>query len=253
MTNLTLSFRSLSWWVVLALAVALPTAPANAGTNPAELQGSTASTTSSSAGTAFSGFEKSGQQLDLTAVGVELKAGFAATVDIDGKQVSLSSEEGQPVGHPEDSKEATPYGEADVTTSWVEFPSAGVTLGLKMGGITKEGFIIFQPLLKNTGSRPLKLLGLQSLETNAAGQEMTLTGELPQWILTPLDHSKEKPALTLDTVPADGMRIHDAGTLYRQRRHGISLSARSAIRQPIWRQISEPRPTGCRTSLWNRK
>ena len=58
-------------------------------------------------------------------------------------------------------------------------------------------------------------MGLQNLTTSAAGQKMTLTGKLDQWILTPLDHSKENPALTLDTVSASGISIHDVGTLYR--------------------------------------
>ena len=213
MTNLAMSMRPVSWSVVLALAMSVTWA--NADANPDEHQSPAASSLSSSAQTIISGFEKSGQQLNLSIAGVELKAGFAATINIDGKQVLLSSKEGQPVGNPENSKAATPYGEADVTTSWVEFPKAGVTLGLKIGGVANEGIVLVQSFLKNTGSRPIKLIGLQNLETDAAGQALTLTGEFNQWILTPLDHSEEHPAVTLDSASGSGKSIHEVGTLYR--------------------------------------
>ena len=214
MISQAMSMRSVSSKVVFVLAMA--TVCVNADANPPEPQSPAATGSSSSLGTVNSGFEKSGRQLALSGPGLELKAGFGATINLDGKQVLLSSEEGQPVGNPEESKEATPYGQADVTTSSIEFPQAGVTLGLKMGCIAKDGIVFFQPFLKNTGSRPIKLIGLQNLATSAAGQQMALTGKLDQWLLTPLDHSKENPAVTLDTVSTNGLAIHEVGTVYRE-------------------------------------
>ena len=84
-------------------------------------------------------FEPSGQQFDLSGPGVtELKAGFSAMIEINGKPVLVTSQEGQAAGNPQKSKEATPFGEVDVTTSLVDFPKEGVTLGLKMGVIPND-------------------------------------------------------------------------------------------------------------------
>ena len=175
MTNPAMSMRALSWSVVLGLAMVTAWAEANA--DPAGPQNTAASDSPPSTSTVVSGFEKSGRQFVLSVLGVELEAGFAATIDIDGKRIVLSSEEGEPVGNPEDSKEATPYGEANVTTSSIKFPQADVTLGLKMGGITKEGIVLLQPFLKNTGSRPIKLTGLQNLAASAGRSNHDAGGE----------------------------------------------------------------------------
>jgi hypothetical protein len=166
------------------------------------------------------GFEPSARQFTISGPGVtEIKGGFAAIIGIDGKSILLSSREGQPVGNPEKSKENTPYGETEVTSSSVNFPKEGVTLGLKIGMIPKEGIVLLQPFLKNVGDRRITLISLKNVDMSAPEQHLSLTGSNDQWIVTPLDQTvgfgKLNPVLSLETASAKGTRIHDVGTLYR--------------------------------------
>jgi hypothetical protein len=110
----------------------------------------------------------SGRSAEISIPGLApFSSGFAANVEINGKGTLLRSEVGK-VEAPVNSKEATPFGEAAVTTTTLRFEAEQLDLMLRVGRLPNAPDVLLQAGIRNASGKTIKLHSLMPLIANAA-------------------------------------------------------------------------------------
>lgn len=120
-------------------------------------------------------FSEDGRMIGITAPGVEsFVSEFSATVEIDGVWKVLRSREGNSRKSPGKTVERTPYGDAQVIVSTVEFPAEKLSLDLRVGQISGVPGVLAQPVLHNRSSHAIKLFTLAAIDMPSAPRALSL-------------------------------------------------------------------------------
>ena len=143
---------------------------------------------------------------------IGFRAGFSATVEVDGQPLVLSSAAGTVVSRGESAPEATPYGAAAVTGAVIHFEKEQLDLLLRLGQVPGMPGVLLQAGLCNTGTAPVKLATLAALAMDdAAG--LKPEGAPASWLVTGWQATRlEIVALNEINAP---LEVREAGGFYR--------------------------------------
>lgn len=170
-------------------------------------------------------FDGDFRRLQVIAPGFEsFRAGFSATVDVNGTRKVLRSTDGVPAKALANAKENTPYGVADMTAAAVDFPQEQLALEVRLGPIPGVPGVLLQPVLHNKGKTPVRLVALAALDMPDASAgsgdalQMRITGTAGDWTVTALDQSEAEQPLYASSLDAlgKGTSICEYGGLYRK-------------------------------------
>lgn len=161
-------------------------------------------------------FANGGRSLEVKAPGIEsFTSGYSAKVDCAGVIKELRSTEGIPVEPPKHESEKTPYGEASVTVSTVDFPAEKLSLELRIGVVPGLPGFLLQPILRNRGARPVLVLALSALDS----AKLLLHGSPADWIATAYDESVDSGRFKCTGTLAElqkGLVMREYGSIYRR-------------------------------------
>lgn len=162
-------------------------------------------------------FVEQGRLLEVRAPGIEsFVSGFSATVECEGVTRELRSTSGEALPVVRTESEKTPYGVASVSVSKMEFPAEKISLEMRVGMIPALPGILLQPVLRNHGTRLLRIVSLTSLDS----AKLRLNGSPGDWIATAYDQSFNgddhfKSTGTLAELQK-GLVMREYGSLYRK-------------------------------------
>jgi len=154
-----------------------------------------------------------GRAFTITAPGLsEFRAGFSATVEVDGQSRVLSSASGMLVGDRESATEATPYGEAAITMVVMRFEKEGLDLLLRLGRVPGVSGVLLQAGLRNRGTASVKLVALTALAMDEIGG-LKPKGQPENWLVTGW-HVPRLNITALNEIVAP-LEVREGGGFYR--------------------------------------
>ncbi|MEO5916219.1 MAG: histidine kinase [Luteolibacter sp.] len=142
----------------------------------------------------------------------EFHAGFAATIQRDGRALVIASANGERVGTAKLTTEATPYGRAEMKATTLRFEAERVELLFHLGQVPGGTGVLVQAGIRNIGKDPINV----SFLTPLAGEFRAL-GNPADWLVTRLDNSvgKMPPVTPLGNI-REPLNVHEYGGFYRQ-------------------------------------
>jgi len=146
-------------------------------------------------------------------------ASFAATVEIAGERLVLSSMTGV-VNKVSVSTEKTPYGRAAITTSTIHFDQAGLDLMLRFGEVSGVPAALFQAGIRNRRATAINLWALTQLATDAKASDvpdagLKCEGNPEDWLVTRLTGNFDGEARLLNSI-VEPLEIEERGGIYRR-------------------------------------
>ncbi len=174
-----------------------------------------------------------GRTLDVTAPGIDaFVSEFSATVEIDGVRKVLRSSQGNPRKSLGKAVEKTPYGEAQIAVSTVNFPDEKLSLDLRVGQIPGVPGVLVQPVLHNRGTQPIKLISLAAVDMPSPPATLRLPRDGDKVWLTPQAAVaiREGHGKCQADRSTDGNPITIGGKVFAR---GLGTHARSEIEFPL--------------------
>ena len=174
-------------------------------------------------------FDKNGRAARVIAPGLgAFSSGFSASVQKNGNTRELSSRAGS-VMPVEKATQSTPYGQAPLTVSRIQFPDEELELMLHLGQVPGGHGVLFQAGIRNAGRQTVKLSNLTPVQVPDAGEEpaaaLTLDGNPEDWLITGLtgffaDQTGNRYVRTLKSL-ASPLAVMERGALYHRDGRGF--------------------------------
>jgi len=152
-----------------------------------------------------------------------LRAGFAATVEMDGVSRTLDSTAGAVVETKSEAAVPSAYGSSTVTTAVIRFEAERIDLLFRMGRVAETPQVVLvQAAIRNFGERPVRLVELVPLMMDevpatgsaaGAGRFLQVSGKPEDWLLTGL-HAKTSALFDFGDMQS-ATWIHEQGSFYR--------------------------------------
>lgn len=170
-----------------------------------------------------------GRTFTVAAPGLaSFRAGFTATVEINGEALTLSSAGGTEVTLIEGSYDVTPYGESEVTGTIIRFHREQVELRLRIGQVPGLQGVLLQAGIRNEGDVPLKVATLSAVAMDDAGPlgrvehagwGLQAEGRPESWLVSGMHVSR--PAVVSLGELHEPVKVREYGGFYR--RDGIGF------------------------------
>ena len=139
------------------------------------------------------------------------RAGWSATIEINGKRRVLSSADGQMLASAAQTSEATPYGQAKVTETIIRFEQEQVALLFRLAQVPGVPGVLAQAGIRNGGQNSVNLVSVTPVAA-----EFTVSGSPDEWLVTALDQSvNEMPPVVALREIRDVLKVREYGSLYR--------------------------------------
>ena len=201
-----------SRWAILLLAAGLAMAYASSAAAQANDEGGVNAAMASD-----------GRTFTVSAPGLAgFRAGFAATIEIDGELQMFSSAASMEVSVAKGWTEATPYGSSEITLAIAHFDDPQIDLILRLGQVSGMSGVLLQAGIRNAGDSIVKLVSVTAASMEDAGVigrvehvgwGIQPAGKPEDWVITGLNASR--PAVTSLNELRAPLEVHEYGGFYR--------------------------------------